>query len=77
MLHFGSQERTQKYWKKRTGEDISLEKAEEYLHAFGDLYEAFIALMQPKKQAGEIETESDTRTLKRRGALSANLHLPS
>ena len=68
-------ERTQKYWKKRTGEDISLQTAEEYLHAFGDLYEAFIALMQPKEtQVGEIEAESDPRTLKRRGALCS---LPS
>jgi len=67
-------ERTQRYWKRRTGQDISLETAEEYLHAFGDLYEAFIALMQPKEikaetQIREIEAESDTRALKRRGAL--------
>jgi hypothetical protein len=41
-------ERTQRYWKARTGEDISLQTAEEYMHAFGDLYEAFIGLMQPK-----------------------------
>ena len=66
-------ERTQKYWKSRTGEDISLQTAEEYLHTFGDLYSAFIALMQPKEtQAGEIEAESDPRALERRGALCSS-----
>ena len=65
-------ERTQRYWKSHTGEDISLQTAEEYLHTFGDLYEAFIALMQPKTQAGEIEAESDSRALERSGALCSS-----
>jgi hypothetical protein len=68
-------ERTQRYWKSRTGEDISLQTAEEYLHAFGDLYSAFIALMQPKddmKDSGKVEAESDPRALERRGALCSS-----
>ena len=36
------------YWKEYTGETISTETAEEYLHSLAGLYEAFNGLMQPQ-----------------------------
>jgi hypothetical protein len=50
MVSFDTQliERLQRYWKSRTGEDISIETSVEYLNAFADLYESFIDFANPK-----------------------------
>ena len=49
--------RLQRYWKTRTGEDISDATANEYLNSFADLYESFLEFANPKYDAPLVVSE--------------------
>ena len=53
-------DRLKRYWKKRVGEDISDETANEYLTSFAGLYESFIELANPRYDKTE-----DNKDIKR------------
>jgi len=59
MVEFNTQliMRLQTYWKARTGEDISVVTATEYLNSFASLYESFIEFANPKYDVPSMETK--------------------